>query len=143
MSPFLSSSEAKVVATFLTLDVYFTNSFLCHCTDIQDPAPYAENVYIKKSVGFFTALLSSCYVEMSVVSVRERGFFSFALRQFPCNSGSLLNDDCQLLDRLCSPGAGCRAVGERCLSRLALGGGMSSLRRNLLQTHKDVGLPCK
>lgn len=60
---------------------------------------------------------------MSVVSVRERGFFSFALHQFPCNSDSLLDDGWQLLDRLCSPGAGCRAIGERCFCRLALGGG--------------------
>lgn len=115
ISPFLSSSETKVVATFLTLDLYFTNCFLCHCKYVQDPAPYAENVYVffkkkvKIFVGFFTKLLRPCYVEIKAVSVRK-GPFLFALDHFLRTSGSLLDDGWQLLGSLHPLGVGRRGT---------------------------------
>lgn len=144
-----------MVATFLTLDLYFTNSFLCHCTHIQILHLCRECLHLKKKkvlVGLFTALLRPCYGEMKVISVRKRGCFSFAPHHFPHNSDSLPDDGWQLLDSLCSPAVGCRGIWERQFWKLALGKRLSFIcsaaflekeTKSVPNLLDDGGLPCE
>lgn len=127
ISPFLSCSETQAVVTFLTPDVYSTNSFLHHCKYLPDSLHLLQIVLMLGRGGgeggmkdfcwlfHYTAQISFCWNKWRLC---WKGLSSFALLHFPV---SLIPPGWQLLGSLCSLGQHGEGFWERSYCRVALG----------------------